>query len=211
LKKINHADSRTKIVSIGSSSKKAGKSTLASYLVRELGADFGLKVSCGDEHAPARAITTDPDVISQPGTDTGALVAAGARVVLWVNTGRANLGKEINRALGMFPAGGLLVTEGNSVLANLEADFAVFLMNVPFEAFKPSAFPALSRADLVLVDRGGPLGTVAQEQLEREIRERAGAAGIISYDDDSGRTLAWGETARLISRRLALQVKENHP
>jgi molybdopterin-guanine dinucleotide biosynthesis protein len=173
---------RTRIVSVSASSKKAGKSTVASHLVRELGADYGLKVSCGGSHAE-QPLTSDPDVISRPGTDTGALFAAGAGLVLWVSAPASKLAAELDRALSMFPAGGILVVEGNSALDYVRPDFAVFLVNVPFEDFKASAFSAMEKADLILLNRAGKLATFDAAQLERSIRERAPDADVIQHDD----------------------------
>jgi hypothetical protein len=49
-----------KVVVVTSSSKKAGKSTLAAYLVRELGAASAVKVSAGGTHPTSEAVVTDP-------------------------------------------------------------------------------------------------------------------------------------------------------
>lgn len=191
----------TVVISVGASAKKAGKSTLAAHLVRELGAEYGLKVSSGGSHAPAGNIIDDTDIISQPGTDTGRLVEAGARRVLWVDSGGEELGRELEHALSRFPPGGTLVVEGNSALGHIEPDYAVFLMNSPFELFKPSALPALARADLVLVDTSDVLRGADPRTLEREIRERAPAASIIFYGGGEERECAWREVVRLIKKR----------
>ena len=184
------------IISVSASSKKAGKSTVASHLVRELGADYGLKVSSGGTHGESRLVT-DPNVISTPGTDTGALVAAGAGLVLWVNASPGKLREELERALSMFPPGGLLVIEGNSALAHISPDFAVFLMSVPFEDFKPSASLALEKADLVLGNLTGALAGLDRPSLESEIRGRATSASVYFYDESSYAT-ALAETVRLV-------------
>jgi hypothetical protein len=189
-------DNRNFIISVSASSKKAGKSTVASHLVSELGADYGLKVSSGGTHGESRLVT-DPNIISTPGTDTGALVAAGAGLVLWVNAPQGELREELQRALSMFPPGGLLVIEGNSALAHVSPDFAVFLMNVPFEDFKPSATLPLEKADLVLVNLSGALADLDRSSLESEIRERATSASIYFYDEGS-RAAALAETIRLV-------------
>lgn len=188
------------IITVTSSSRKAGKSVLASYLIRELGAEFGLKVSSGS-HAPTGSLTSEAGIISTPGTDTGKLVEAGARRVLWVHADPEHLRSQLERAMSMFPEEGLLVVEGNSASAYIEADYAVFLMGVPFEAFKPSALPALQRADLVLVYRSGALLDVEPSLLEKELTPIAPRARIIFYDEDS-RAEALSETARLIRERL---------
>lgn len=167
------------VVAVGASSKKAGKSTLASRLVRGLGAEYGLKVSSGGAHAEGPLIT-EPATIATPGTDTGALVEAGALRVAWVNAAGDDLLPLLRRALSHFSPGGLLVAEGNGAF-ELEPDFGVFLVSAPFDRFKPSAHNALARADLVLVDAGGPAGA-DRENLERLLERNAPNAKKIYYE-----------------------------
>ncbi len=191
---------RRGIIVVSAASKKGGKSTVAAHLVRELRADYGLKVSAGGTHAE-ETLTTDPGVISTPGTDTGALVAAGARRVLWVNAPPEHLGAELDRALSMFGEPGLLVVEGGSALAHLDPDFSVFLMGVPFTDFKPSAERALEKADLVLVNTSGALSGSDVRGLEAEIHGRAPDARVLLYDS-GGFTEALAEAARLARQKL---------
>jgi len=191
-----------KIISVSSSSKKAGKSSLASFLVRELGADFGLKVSSGGAHTTSETVITDPEVIDCEGTDTGHLKEAGAKLVLWVNTEEGMLEGEITRALDMFPSGGLLLVEGNSAVPYLNPDFAVFLMSVPFEDFKPSANLALLKADLVLVDEDSLAGKTGKDHIEEQVRIRSQGAKVNFYRGKRGQELAWFEVARTIREKL---------
>lgn len=200
--RFHHKQGR-RIISVSASSKKAGKSTLASRLVRELDVPAAIKVSSGGAHSPGNPVETDPDVLSRPGTDTGALVAAGAGQVMWVCAPEDELERELRRAMKKLPAEVLLVVEGNSALRYLEPLYAIFLMAVPFEAFKPSALAALARAEVVLVDRSGPLGNEDRRGLKRAIREHAPGVHIIFYRDDDGRELAFQEVVRLARKRLA--------
>jgi len=190
-----------KIISVGSSSKKAGKSRVAVYLVRELHADYGLKVSSGGSHT-GQLLIDDPLIIGKPGTDTGALVKAGAKRVLWLNSPPSKLAVELEKALDMFAPGGLLVIEGNSVLSHLIPDFVVFVMSVPFEEFKPSATLALEKADLMLVNRSGKLSSTDSSELERGIYERSHNATVIVYHDEESLASALGETARLARKHV---------
>jgi molybdopterin-guanine dinucleotide biosynthesis protein len=197
------ADSdRLKVISVSSSSKKSGKSTVASLLVRELGADYGLKVSSGGSHA-GQGLVDDPAVIEKPGTDTGALIRAGAKSVLWVSAPPSELREELEKALARFPAGGLVVVEGNSALSHFSPDFAVFLMTVPFEEFKPSAAVALAKADLVLVNLSGKLSGADTGELERLIHERSPYATVIVYHDEDSFGDALAEMLRLARSRVA--------
>jgi len=190
-----------RIIAVGSSSKKAGKSSLAAHLVRELEADYGLKVSSGGSHAEQHLID-DPEVVGKPGTDTGALMEAGAKRVLWLNTPPSRLAAELERALGTFAPGGLLVVEGNSALPHLTPDFTVFIMSVPFEEFKPSAGVALERADLVLMNRTGTLSDAEPAELKREILERSPNAKVIVYNDHMSLQDALAETVVMAKRLL---------
>ncbi|MBK5092406.1 MAG: hypothetical protein JJE48_02685 [Actinobacteria bacterium] len=195
------ARAKLKIVSVSSSSKKAGKSSLASHLVRELGADFGLKVSSGGTHPTAKTIISDQDVIERNGTDTGSLVNAGAKQVIRVNAPEGSLKEELGRALSMFPDNGLIVVEGNSALEYLDPDFAVFLMAVPLDEFKPSARGALSRSDLVLVDGTGGLSRYDRDKLASALKTLAPGARTLLFDDQTGRENAWREAAIMARER----------
>lgn len=195
-------EANVKVIVVAASSKKAGKSMLAAYLVRELGAKQALKVSAGGIHPGKEAIVTDARELSRAGTDTGALLAAGATSVAWVNTSSEELGSALAKALTSFPKDGILIVEGNSALQHLVPDFTVFLMAVPLEGFKPSASAALERADLVLVDRSGPLGEVDLGELKKEIRARAPRAEHIFYRAPRDYDLTFKEAA--IEARLAL-------
>jgi hypothetical protein len=168
-----------KVVSVGSSSKKSGKSSVASFLVRDLGIDFGLKVGSGS-HAET-GIITDESVLSRPGTDTGSLLKAGARKVIWVNSPAGELGSDVRQSIEMFPAGGTILIEGNSALDYIDPDFAVFVMTVTYQEFKPSAVGAIGRADIVLVDQSLATGLRGREAVESEIREHAPQARMLWY------------------------------
>jgi molybdopterin-guanine dinucleotide biosynthesis protein len=181
---VNDRGARPFIVSVSSSSKKSGKSMVASFLVRELGAEFGLKVSSGGhESAP---VVSDPRIITRPGTDTAALVKAGASKVVWVNSTAECLADELPGALELFPPRGILVVEGNSALKYMRADFAVFVMTVPFDQFKASAGVALGKADLVLVDMRGKLSDMPRELILKELGRLAPHAGCVFLESKEG-------------------------
>jgi molybdopterin-guanine dinucleotide biosynthesis protein len=194
-------DDRLKIISIGSSSKKAGKSSLAAHLVRELKADYGLKISSGGSHV-GQGLIDDPEIVGKPGTDTGALVEAGAKRVLWLNASPSQLAAELEKALRTFTPGGVLVIEGNSAMAHLTPEFSVFVMSVPFQEFKPSAALALQRADLVLVNRTGKLSGADPSELEQGIRDRSPNAEVITYHDKESFELALVDAVRLAREHL---------
>ena len=193
---------RPLLVAVGSSSKKAGKSTLATYLVRELGAENALKVSAGT-HGPT-GIITEPGVTGREGTDTGYLREAGASTVVWVNVPVEDAPDKIREALELFPGGGVLVAEGNSAVTYPDTVFSIFLATVPLTEFKPSAVEALPRADLVLVDLRGALSGRDVTVIRSELEERAPGARLIFFRDDRGMAEARLEAA--VAARRALWV-----
>lgn len=187
-----------RIITVSASSKKAGKSTAAAYLIKHLGVPFGLKVSSGD-HAPS-IIVTDLETLSRAGTDTGAMIEAGAEKVVWVNSPGSRLGREIKRAVAMFPKEGTMVVEGNSATVHLDQDFAVFVMGVPFDRFKPSAWPALARADMVLVDMRFDLNAENPRTIASELARKAPGARAVFFYDEEGQVEALEDTVKLIRR-----------
>ena len=190
-----------RIISVGASSKKAGKSKVASFLVSEFKPTCALKVSSGSH--TRSAIVTDPELLGRPGTDTGALIKAGAAKVLWVNASGTRLAAELERALEMFPADCTLVIEGNSALEHVEADFSVFVMTVPFDEFKPSAEQALRKADLVLVDMRWNLNGERQDSIAQGLAKRAPAAQVVYCSDEPGFASALEGAAATARRALA--------
>jgi len=200
---VRGRDPALKIVVVTSSSKKAGKSTLAAYLVKELGASSAIKVSAGGSHPTRDAVVTDVGQLASPGTDTAALLGAGAKKVAWVNTTKEEAGAGLARALKGMPPG-VLVIEGNSAVESISADFTVFLMAVPFEDFKPSATAALSKADLVMVNRSGKLGDLDLRELKKEIRGRAPDAEQVFYRPPRDGALAFEKAAKQARKSLGL-------
>lgn len=161
-----------------------------------------MKASTGGTHHTDETVITDPEVVERKDTDTGQLKEAGAKLVIWVNTSEDGLEEDLAKALDMLPHAGLLLVEGNSVVAHLDPDFAVFLMSVPFEDFKPSADIALSKADLVLVDEDGAVDKTKEDRFEEQLQTRSKGVEIIYYRGEEGRRPAWSDTARLIRERL---------
>lgn len=194
-----------KIIQIGASSKKAGKTTLAEYLVGELKADLALKISSGGHHPEIGPLTTDTQIISQPDTDTGRLVKAGASQVIWVSAGYGELERYINEALSIFPRDGLLIVEGNSGSRYIHADFTVFIMNVPVRMFKKSAYVTLSNSNLVLANLSGELSGIDKIELEAEIGNSAPTARLIGFTESEQET-AFKKAAEIIRQNIELNT-----
>lgn len=193
-----------KIIQIGASSKKAGKTTLADYLVRQLKAEFALKISSGGHHPEIDPITSNPDIISKSGTDTGRLVKAGAKQVIWVSAGQDDLERYINEALSMFGEDGILIVEGNSGSRYISADLTVFIMNSPTRMFKESAHLAMTHADIILADLADKLTTREKEELLEDIRKSAPNALIIKFTETEWDT-AFRKVSEIIRNKLNCQ------
>ncbi|MBN2167821.1 MAG: hypothetical protein JW738_01135 [Actinobacteria bacterium] len=193
-----------KIIQVGASTKKGGKTSLAEYLVRELKADFALKISSGGHHAGDRAVTINPGIISKPDTDTGRLVKAGAQKVIWVSAPENELELCINEAMEKFDRDGLLIVEGNSGSKFIDADFTVFIMNVPIRLFKESAYIIIAKAALVLVNMSGDPTVLNKAEELREARKLAPCAEVMEYilDEPNG---VFPQVAEIIRERLHLK------
>lgn len=97
----------------------------------------------------------DPSVLAQPDTDTGKLVAAGAKQSYWGVArpdGYPALVDLLRR--DRFREGTLLLTEGNTVLGHLAPDFLLFVVNpyLPRDWWKGDSERLLEAADLVVVN-----------------------------------------------------------
>jgi molybdopterin-guanine dinucleotide biosynthesis protein len=191
---------RRAVVTVSASSKKAGKSAVASYLVGRLGARYGLKVSAGTH--TRESVVSDRDTVSRPGTDTGSLVEAGAERVLWANASPERLGSAIQKALSMFGDEGIIVVEGNSALEHIKADVKVFIMNVPFGDFKPSAATALARSDFILVDMRWQLTEEDPRTIAGVLARKAPGARATFFYDDISYDAALDECGAFVEGRL---------
>jgi hypothetical protein len=188
------------VIAISSSAKRSNRNVVAAHLVRELNVDFGLKVSA-DYHVPP--LICDFETVSRRGSDTGVLVEAGAGKVIWASSPTAGgLADVISKALELFGEEGLLLVEGNRALDYIAVNFSVFLMTVPWWDFKPSAIPALEKADVVLIDRSEGLKDSDPRKLGPDIQGLARRARLFFYRDETGRAEALGETVRLAREAL---------
>ena len=110
----------------------------------------------------------DPNVLAQPETDTGKLVAAGARQTFWGVArpdGYPALVDLLRR--DRFRESTSLLTEGNTVLGHLSPDFLLFVVNpcLPRDWWKSDSERLLEAADLIVVNPFLPEGerTVAAQ------------------------------------------------
>lgn len=163
---------------VAGSSSDAGKTTLACRIVQVLPGWGALKIStvrphpcdgapdcpaCHGLRAPFR-VSTAPQEIRAPGSDTERLHRAGAARVAWLVAREEALGEGIVRALEAM--GGLpgVVIEGNSFARHRRPDRLVLVVRGDGAPPKPSAEALRSLADRVLVNRG--TGSAAQDEAE---------------------------------------------
>lgn len=93
------------IVVVGGSASNVGKTTLAARLIRQHAADaptIALKVSVREKPCETRVLTFRPGEGAEHRADTGRLLDAGARCVVWVTVHRAAVRSGL--ALGMAAA-----------------------------------------------------------------------------------------------------------
>jgi molybdopterin-guanine dinucleotide biosynthesis protein len=157
-----------RIISITSTSSGAGKTTLASFLIRELGGVNALKITvqhmgacpkeidcdgCPTMGDLSYKIITDPFILRQPGKDTARYLKAGASRVVWLQTQRKCLETAVRETMKHFPARGVLLVEGNSFLGVRKATFALMVVTPGAVELKPSARKILDKIDLFVINK----------------------------------------------------------
>ncbi|MBI4615101.1 MAG: molybdenum cofactor guanylyltransferase, partial [Planctomycetes bacterium] len=148
-------------------------------------------------------IVEDENELAREGTDTGRLVRAGARKVLWGLArpgGHPALWKELSPRL---PAGAPVLCEGSGIadVARPECLLFVFDPGVPRRRWKDGAEESLARADLVVVNRHAATRSV--EANVRWLEERRRDSIVVG---DLGRPIAeWPDDtlARRVEQCLA--------
>jgi molybdopterin-guanine dinucleotide biosynthesis protein len=157
-----------RILSITSTTSGTGKTTIASFLIKELGRLNALKITvqhhgacpkeidcdgCPTTGSFTYKITTDPTVLSQPRKDTDRYLKAGADKVVWLQSQRKYLETATQQALKLFPPRGRLIVEGNSFLSIRKANFAIMVTMPGTLELKPSARKILDKVDLFMINK----------------------------------------------------------
>jgi hypothetical protein len=102
----------------------------------------------------------------------------------------------------MFGDEGIIVVEGNSALEHIKADVKVFIMNVPFGDFKPSAATALARSDFILVDMRWQLTDEDPRTIAGVLARKAPGARATFFYDDISYDAALDECGAFVEGRL---------
>jgi len=113
------------IVAVGGLSSGVGKTQLIEKLLDVFRGASVLKVSIREHYTQPRIVTSAEDLLA-PGKDTWRYALAGAGKIVWLSCRRENLAEMLPRALELFDPG-LLLTESNSVITELDPDVVVFV------------------------------------------------------------------------------------
>lgn len=148
------------IIGIGGAHSAIGKTTLAerllSFLSKQKPAKFmGVKTDKWGAIKYTRSniycsVTEDTELIDVDDKDTGRLLRAGAKRVLWVQAPPERLDEVLPLALqGLDDMDGIVV-EGNSAVEFLKPDVVVFLDSENPKDRKPSASRLFQQADIII-------------------------------------------------------------
>ncbi len=182
------------LLSVSGACSRAGKTALATTLVRALppGTTTAVKFTTTEDvfercprgtpcvvcdiDVPFR-IVEDPALLRQPGTDTDRLAAAGARRVVWA-IAKAGAALQAWRAVRDLVAGAThVVLEGSTVVDLAQPDLLLFVAHphLSVTRWKPTSGPLIARADAVIVNvPAGERRRPAPSTLAEIGRHRAG-------------------------------------
>lgn len=156
-----------KIIVIAGKAKGVGKTTLASYIIRNLKCRVGaVKTSIHDDQGD-NIVTDDPDIIKAEGTDTSVFVRSGADRVIYLISDGEHLRDNLDKAKGLIGNEDYLVIEGNRVLDYLKAALTIYITRKGVEA-KPSAVKAKARADII-IDADDLFPILSEKSIPNEI------------------------------------------
>lgn len=157
-----------KFISVSGTGSDAGKTTIATFLIKALGVTSALKITvhhggfcpketicdgCSTAEDVPFKVTTDPALLGEGGKDTARFLKAGASKVVWLQSYPESLKEGIDNALSHFEKEAKVVVEGNSFLNVRDADIAIMVVPPGFKRLKPSAKEILSKIDLFIINK----------------------------------------------------------
>ncbi len=156
-----HGMNRTLFIGIGASHSGAGKTTLASYILRHfalhpspvisrLSPRWGAIKYTRTSSSPE--IITDRTILREKGKDTCRLLAAGAVDVVWVRSGTFGLAGALSTAAAGLSHLDLVLVEGNSAIEFLNPDIVIFIFGKERAHWKPHIDGLAARADIIIAD-----------------------------------------------------------
>jgi len=159
------------IITVSGSRSGVGKTTLAVLLLSRLEGFAAIKVSHADLFT---SVTDDPAVISSEGKDTALMLAAGAKLVVWVQSQREDLPESLSNALNMVGDARGVVVEGNGPARVLDPDVSFFVTGEDLGEMKEGAEDILKGADVVVVNvESGSVPIAVEEKIR--VKNKAGA------------------------------------
>ncbi len=144
---------------IGATAKNAGKTTLACRIVERF-RDRGIivvkaTIHRGDEKGQW-SVTRETG--AHPDKDTGRLLAAGAREVLWLRSDEDCVERAVAELLSRIPDGVPLLCESNTLRRFVTPSLFLMVRREDDDAIKPTAQAVIGKADLVVHSFAGPEG-----------------------------------------------------
>lgn len=146
------------MVMVGAAERHAGKTELASRLVRHLAARHrvvGVKVSVDeDDRAPVVLQEEPAPSAGDPAKDTHRLLLAGAHPVLWLRCGELHLDQAARSLSRALPRQAVVVCESNRLRLVVRPGVFLVVRRAGSRRVKPSCARVLSLADAVVLSDG---------------------------------------------------------
>ena len=142
------------IIGIGGAYSGAGKTTIASLILKRLKGWGAIKYTKNSLYC---SITDDIEILSEKGKDTKRLLDSGAEKVLWVQSSFSELGEVLTMAVEMLSHLKGVLIEGNSAIEILKPDIVIFISGAEGK-IKKGAEKILKMADVVIFDKKPPQG-----------------------------------------------------
>lgn len=137
------------IIGIGGAHSGAGKTTIASLLLKRLKGWGALKYT---KTAIYSSITDDIKILSTEDKDTKIFLDSGADRVLWVQSPVSEIDKLLPMAVERLSDLKGIVVEGNSAIEFLKPDIIIFIFGRDPKRIKESAKGILNIADVIVFD-----------------------------------------------------------
>lgn len=167
------------IIVVGGQSRSVGKTSVVAGLIARLPHMrwTAFKITqyghgfCTANGAPCACATADHTIAvseersTNSGTDTARFLAAGAARSIWVRTRQGMLAEAMPRIQKEIAAAENAILESNSIMAFLQPDLYLTVLDAETADFKTSAKLFLDRADALLVFPKIPTGTSASHSV----------------------------------------------
>jgi molybdopterin-guanine dinucleotide biosynthesis protein len=132
-----------------------------------------------DIDVPFRLVE-DPRVLSEAGTDTCRLAAAGAQRVVWAIARQSAAPLAWQAVLERLPPAGRVVIEGSTIVELARPDVLAFVAH-PFlstSRWKPTSAALIRRADVVVVNRESTEQRAPSRGVMEELERRRGRRDV---------------------------------